>query len=397
VQIPSLSWAAAEFLGAQATAPSAAPAAPRWIRYYGAPNVIPGKSFHEALDPAQVPDDFFRDQVVFVGARLFTKFAGERKDEYRSPFSHFLNEAMIEERGGMFASGVEIQATAFLNLWRGDWLVRWPGGIETLIVVLAGMGFGLALVQLRPSRAAGVAVTGMGLALAGAYLVFTRQQVWFPWLILPAQIGVALAWGILYNSIRLYVQKRMYEHTLGLYLSPKLVRKFSKDARLLKPGAEEQLLTIVFTDIEDFTHLSQQISSDELARLMNAYFQTAVAQCIHKMDGTVVKYIGDAIFAFWNAPEAQEDHAFRACQAALLMRDHNRHEVQGRPLVTRIGIHTGTAHVGNFGSEDRVDYTALGESVNLASRREGVNKFLNTTCLIRQATRDGGGDRLVSR
>jgi adenylate cyclase len=115
------------------------------------------------------------------------------------------------------------------------------------------------------------------------------------------------------------------------------------------------------------------------------------------MDGTVVKYIGDAIFAFWNAPEAQEDHAFRACQAALLMRDHNRHEVQGRPLVTRIGIHTGTAHVGNFGSEDRVDYTAQGESVNLASRLEGVNKFLNTTCLISQATKDGIGDRLVTR
>jgi adenylate cyclase len=130
---------------------------------------------------------------------------------------------------------------------------------------------------------------------------------------------------------------------------------------------------------------------------MNTYFQTAVAECIHQTDGTVVKYIWDAIFGFWNAPDAQTDHAMRACEAALRFRNCRILTPWGDLLRTRIGIHTGTAHVGNFGSLDRVDYTALGENVNLASRLEGLNKHLGTDCLISRETREGLGDRLVTR
>jgi adenylate cyclase len=111
----------------------------------------------------------------------------------------------------------------------------------------------------------------------------------------------------------------------------------------------------------------------------------------------VVKYIGDAIFAFWNAPEGQTDHAWRACCAALHFREKVVVQVEGKPLITRIGIHTGVAKVGNFGSTERVDYTALGESVNLASRLEGLNKVLGTKCVISRETLEGVGDRLVTR
>jgi adenylate cyclase len=111
----------------------------------------------------------------------------------------------------------------------------------------------------------------------------------------------------------------------------------------------------------------------------------------------VVKYIGDAVFAFWNAPEPQEDHALRACEAALDFRDKNKVAINGEPLVTRIGLHTGLARVGNFGSNDRVDYTALGESVNLASRLEGLNKFLGTKCLISQDTFQALNGKMVTR
>jgi adenylate cyclase len=131
--------------------------------------------------------------------------------------------------------------------------------------------------------------------------------------------------------------------------------------------------------------------------LMNAYFETAVSECVHKTEGTLVKYIGDAIFAFWNAPDPQSDHARRACEAALRFRGLPPQLVGGKPLRTRIGIHTGLAHVGNFGSVERVDYTALGESVNLASRLEGLNKYLGTTCVISRATRDQAGDGIVTR
>jgi adenylate cyclase len=193
------------------------------------------------------------------------------------------------------------------------------------------------------------------------------------------------------------VQKRLYEHTLGLYLSPKLVRKFIRDPGFLKSGAEEHAITIFFSDIAGFTSASQAMSNDALAVMMNQYFETAVGQCIHKTDGTVVKYIGDSIFAFWNAPEAQADHALRACQAAILLRDQRFVDPNGKVLRTRVGIHTGLARIGNFGSSERVDYTALGENVNLASRVEGLNKYLGTSCLITRETKEGMGDSFVTR
>jgi adenylate cyclase len=139
------------------------------------------------------------------------------------------------------------------------------------------------------------------------------------------------------------------------------------------------------------------MDSDDLCHHMNRYFQQAVSNCIHPTDGTVVKYIGDAIFAFWNAPEAQPDHALRGCRAALNFRDQPVQYMNGKPLLTRIGLHTGVANVGNFGSTERVDYTALGENINLASRMEGLNKYLGTTVLATGDTVAVVRDALVAR
>jgi adenylate cyclase len=231
----------------------------------------------------------------------------------------------------------------------------------------------------------------------GAFLLFKKQLIWFPWVIIIVQIAAALLWSIIFNSVQLYVQKRLFEQILALHLPPKLVKKFSKDPKFLKPGAEKQLLTIFFSDIANFTSVSEGLDSDELARLMNDYFQAAVSGCIHKTDGTVVKYIGDAIFAFWNAPDPQVNHPARACQAALLFREQPPHYVDGDRLHTRIGLHTGVANVGNFGSTERVDYTALGESINLASRMEGLNKYLGTELLITGDTKQGIDETFVTR
>jgi adenylate cyclase len=175
------------------------------------------------------------------------------------------------------------------------------------------------------------------------------------------------------------------------------VKKFGKSRDLLKQGGENQTLTLLFSDIASFTTISEGMNPSDLAAMMNQYFQVAVTQCIHKVEGTVSKFIGDAIFAFWNAPDAQQDHAVLACRAALLFRAQAAQPIHGRQLVTRIGLHTGEANVGNFGSNDRYDYTALGDNVNLASRMEGLNKYLGTSCLMSGATRALLGDELVTR
>lgn len=139
------------------------------------------------------------------------------------------------------------------------------------------------------------------------------------------------------------------------------------------------------------------MEGNDLCLRMNAYFQSAVSDCIHHTDGTIVKYIGDAIFAFWNAPDPQSDHAVRACAAALRFRDQPAQLMNSQQLITRIGLHTGEANVGNFGSTARVDYTALGENINLGARMESLNKYLGTIVLITGETRNEIGESFVLR
>ncbi len=402
-QLSSVSWAAAKLVGAPVTRRSEAgqfqPATEEgiraWANYYGPPLHLRHVSFAEALDPARVPATFFSNKVVFVGARIMTKLQNERNDEYGNPFSFWITR----KDAVPFIAGVEIQATLFLNILRGDWLRRLPTAAELWMLIVLGAVAGFGLMRLRPIPAILSALLALALVAVISRGVFLTQLVWFPWLIAVVQITFALLCSVAVNSVRLYVENRLFVQSLELYLSPKLVRKFArdKDRALLKPGADKQVLTILFSDIADFTKLSEGMDSDELALLMNVYFQGAVAGCIHATDGTVVKYIGDAIFAFWNAPEPQSDHAARACAAALRFREQGKEIVNGRTLVTRIGLHTGVANVGNFGSATRVDYTAIGESINLASRMEGLNKHLGTQVLITGDTRRAIGDGFVTR
>ena len=395
--LSSLSWLVAGFCGAPAAKQEGSEDLLRWMNYYGSPNFIPWKSYFKALDASEVPDEFFRNKVVFVGARILTRFAGERKDEYRNPYSFWLSEKMKTEQEALYMPGVEVQATAFLNLLRGDWLRRFSGSAETLVVIGLGLLFGYGLVRFHPVLATSIALGGLVLVAGACYLLFSRKLIWFPWLIIVVQISVALFWSILYNSIQLYVERRLYEQTLRLYLPPKLVKKFAKSRELIKHGGQNETLTLLFSDIANFTTITEGIGPHELEKMMRQYFQMAVKECIHKADGTVSKFIGDAIFAFWNAPDAQVDHALLGCQAALLFRDQAAKPIHGRLLATRIGLHTGEASVGNFGSDDRYDYTALGENVNLASRLEGLNKHVGTFCLISGETKKAIGDRLVTR
>jgi adenylate cyclase len=377
----SYKWEAAALIGAPITANPENRFPERWVNYYGPPRTITTVSFLSAVTTNTsasefLPTGFFSNKVVFVGSGLTTEFSGVRKDEYKTPYTR-----------GTFAPAMESQATQFLNLIRQDWLTHLSASAEMLLVVLAGIVFGAGLTFFRPVIASTLAVTAALLITVFAHFLFWRYRIWFDWvLIVAVQIPIALLWSIIFNSVQLYVQNKLFEKSLEMYLSPKLVKKFAANKDLLKPGAKKETLTILFSDIASFTSIAEGMDSDELARHMNGYFETAVSQCIHHTDGTIVKYIGDAIFAFWNAPDPQIDHAARACEAALRFRDQPPQFMNGQQLVTRIGLHTGVANVGNFGSTARVDYTALGENINLASRMEGLNKHLGTEVLITEET-----------
>jgi adenylate cyclase len=385
----SLSWQLAKVAGCPLAQNPDERARERWVNYYGPPGTIPSVSIELALTTnAYCPAGYFSNKIVLVGSSIRTKAANERKDELRTPYCGL----------GNFSPAVDVQVTQTLNLVRGDWLSRMPRWAETWVVLLAGLLAGAGLTFLRPLPALAAAVAGALVLTVLAFSTFAQHRFWFLWLpIVAAQIPVALLWSVTFNSVQLYIQNRLYEQSLRMYLPPSLVKKFSGNKDLLKPGAEKHVLTLFFSDIADFTSLSEGMDPDELAAMMNTYFQVAVGDCIHRTEGTVAKYLGDGIFAFWNAPDPQPDHALRACQAALRFRELNGRPIHGRRLRTRVGLHTGAVNVGNFGSADRVDYTALGDHVNLASRLESLNKHLGTECLLSGHTRSLIGDEIVTR
>ena len=384
-QVTAFTWRAAELENAPVTRRRDG-GWERWVNYYGPPDTITALRFRDAL--TGVPDGYFTNKVVLVGAPSEIGFADAGKDTFGNPTG----------RGREF-SGVEIHATILANLLRGEWL-RTSLPQQALLLVLFGAGFGALLARFRP-RGASLLAVGGALLVAGAGCASAwRLHFWFPWLtVIVVQIPVAWGWAVLFQWVQAQLQNQFLEQSMSMYLSPKLVKKFArdKDRSLLQPGAQKQTLTFLFSDIAGFTSVSEGMDSDELALMMNEYFERAVGNCVHPTDGTVVKYIGDAIFAFWNAPEPQPDHARRASDAALRFRAMSNTEVRGKKLLTRIGLHTGVANVGNFGSSTRVDYTAIGEDVNLAARMEGLNKYLGTTVLLTGAVRAEMGEGFVTR
>jgi adenylate cyclase len=378
-RFPSLAWRAAEIAGAEITKRPYERWTERWLNYYGPPGSISGIRYSQALQPDGVPPGCFRDKIVFVGGRHLTGFPGEKRDYFRSPYTW---------RTGTFSPGVEVQATAFLNLLRQDWLTRLPPLLELTVLLVSGLLWGYGLAIFRPPHAALLALASILVVFSLALALSWRFHFWFAWLLIAAlQIPAALFWSTIFNFVKLHIEKMLLQQSLSFHLPPERVKQLLNNPDLQHPGGEQEQISILFSDIANFVRATDRLVPSDLFKLLNKYFEASLSS-IHQTDGTVVKLMGDAIFAIWNAPIPHPDHQQRACTAALLLRKQliQFDSAQRRvPLRTRIGLHTGTACVGNVGSATRFDYTAIGDSVNLASRLEGLNKYLGTDVL---ATRD---------
>ena len=190
--------------------------------------------------------------------------------------------------------------------------------------------------------------------------------------------------------------------SFGKYVPRELVQDLLLSGREARLGGEKLEITTLFSDIAGFTTLSESLAPDELVRELGEYFER-MSETVREFQGTVDKYIGDAIMAFWGAPRPFADHALQACRAALAMRDRLRAmqaqwQREGRPVMAaRIGINTGMAVVGNIGSPNRMNYTAMGDAVNLASRLEGLNKSYGTEIVIGESTAGLVKEKMVLR
>jgi adenylate cyclase len=323
-----------------------------------------------------------KDAIVFVGLSMRSDIGGSQKDSYQTPY------------GPPMIFGVEVHATIVGNLLQKRWISRPSVALELLYQGLLMTAVVFVASSATPVLLA-ILVGGCILVWALASFILLGQGVFLAG---AATVLIFLPITVLVSALVSYVTARRAEESLrsafSLYVSPDMVPKLQHEGGALKLGGEKLWLTAIFTDIADFTSITEDMPAERTSEMLNAYF-TEVMDVVFKNQGTLLKFIGDAIFAIWGAPIKIQNHAELALQTAIAInREVERFNSTQRfpPLKTRIGVHTGPMLVGNLGSVKRFDYTAIGDSVNLASRIEGLNKYFGTSILFTEATRkDAGG------
>jgi adenylate cyclase len=273
-------------------------------------------------------------------------------------------------------------------------------------VLAFGFSVGVAFLIRRlsplPSILVGVGVLLLVVAGLSAFFVFTGLYLSVLTPGLSVFFSVFLI--ILFKFLLLEKEKSFLRDAFSHYLSNDVISELISDPNKLNLGGAKKHLTAMFTDVRGFSTISEQLDPTELVKLLNAYL-TEMSNIILELKGTIDKYEGDAIIAFFGAPVVFGDHAVRACRAAVLMKKMEQHvnehflreKLSPVPLLTRVGINTGEMVVGNMGTARKMDYTIMGNSVNLASRLEGVNKQYGTWVLISEDTRREIGEQFILR
>jgi adenylate cyclase len=353
------------------------------INYAGPYLTYPHYSMWDVLS-GSTPPDAFRDKMVIVGGTALG--FGELRN---TPF---------EKRDSGYM-GVEVHANILDNLLHSDehgrgFLIR--GFHEELadagFIIFFGMGVGIWFGRSRPlvSTVSALVV----LAAFGWFNYFAFAQ-WGRWLGFVIPAATLLANSAAISSFRVIFEereKRRIRKTFSQYLSPGVIALIEEDPqKYIRPGGEVKELTVMFSDIRDFTSLSEGLTPDGLVLLLNQYLST-MTNVLFKNLGTLDKYIGDAIMAFWGSPYPQADHALRACACAVEMQAtlhtlNQKWVAEGRrPISFGIGLNTGPVNVGNMGSDKRLAWTVMGDNVNLASRLEGMTKQYRCQVIVSEGT-----------
>ena len=355
-----------------------------WLDFLGPPQTVATVSAADVLD-GQVPADRLAGRIALVG------FTAAGFDEVTTPFA-----AVVP--------GVEVQATVLDNVL-GNRLLRRPWWLvpaEAAVVVLLGVIVGPALRWLRGGWG-----TIAAMVLAAAYFwvtqaLFTTTGLALGGLYPLAALVLCVAGGAAYLSVVEEGEKRRIRSAFRHYVNPEIADLIARDPSRLRLGGERRPISVLFSDIRGFTSIAEHLPPETLGEMLGQYLE-AMTDTVFAHGGLLDKYIGDAVMAFWGSPVQVEDHATRCCRAALdmlaaLKRLNRRWHEAGLPrLHIRIGIGSGNAIVGNFGSSRRFSYTAVGDTVNLASRLEHLNKEFGTSVLISNETRAALGDEFVCR
>lgn len=375
---------------------------------YGAGRAVPimrhGSMLINFLGPPSSPDlggPFTIIPFVDVLENSFNKMLVQDKIVLIGMTISGLDELSVPTSATTRMWGVEVLGNAIETVLGERYLVPVsPAVTDGLIFLLAMLATLLGWTR-RPFLAAG------GIAgLYGAYFLVagvlfdagTVLNLIFP----PSAILLAFAATLVYRVVFEQAEQRTIRGVMARYLSPSVSQWVLRDTDRLSLGGQTRDMTVFFCDLRGFTTFAQTLDPQVLVTLLNEYM-TAMTEIVFRHDGVLDKYIGDNIMAFWNAPMDQPDHARRACETALDMIDKLREiqadwERRGIPkLDMGIGVNTGPMVVGNMGSRNRLAYTVMGDTVNVAARLEGLNKQYGTRVVIGEAAKDAAGGAFVYR
>lgn len=346
-------------------------------------------------------DGTFRNKIVLVGST--------------TPEDHDLfpvSIALGTQQGDNLMYGVQMHANVIESVLRNNFLTKQSLPAELLVILLASFVTFYSIAALRTLRSVRHFVVELicfcvvlaeivAIAWMAVWQFTVQSYVMAAISPMVAVLGGYVA-STAYNFVTERKQRLMIKSMFSTYVNPAVVEELIADPDKLKLGGERKHLTVMFSDIEGFTTISERMPSDQLVALLNEYFSN-MTDIILRNSGTLDKFFGDAIIAFWGAPLSQEDHALRASVTALEMqtmlaelRARWRHE--GKPVIhTRIGINTGDMVVGNMGGAEKFDYTVIGDSVNIASRLEGANKLYRVNVMVSESTYEAVKHKVLGR
>ena len=355
------------------------------INYHGPQKTFPHISITDILND-DVPPDTLKGKIVMVGATAVGIY-----DLRVTPF------------GSVFP-GLEIHANVVSSILQNRFIIHpaWGAIFDIIAVISAGFLMGFVLART------GVIAGGVTALSFGAAFIFFCQYMFSSQglvlnLVYPVTVLIVTYTAITgYKYLSESHQKKFIKDAFSSYLAPTVVKQLIDSPETLSLGGEERTITAFFSDVQGFTSISEKLTPHELVELLNE-FLTEMTDVILEHEGTVDKFEGDAIIAFFGAPNYLENQAEVACMACIdmqarLAKMRARWREEGRSeLHMRIGLCTGPAVVGNMGSKSRMDYTMMGDTVNPAARLEGVNKVYGIYTLISDSTRQAAGDSIVTR
>ena len=356
-----------------------------FLNYRGKGQTIPHVSALDLLEK-RVSKERLANKLVVVGVTA-TAVADVRV----TPFE------------GVFP-GVETHATVLDNILRNDFISRprWLLYVELALIFYAVYSLAFALSAVSGTIGAIGAVVMVVAYIFGSQWLFRRSGMVLSFVYPLMATGLTYVTVALRQYVAVSRQRRELRHALGLYLAPEVARLVSDSPEMLQLGGDKRELTVFFCDIRGFSAIAEQLEPHQLVDLLHEYLGS-MTDAVFAHDGTLDKYIGDAIMAFWGAPLAQGDHAERACNTALEMLTRLRDlevewERRNWPRLNMgIGINSGDMVVGNMGSARRVSYTVAGDNVNIASRLEGLTKTYGCRIIASENTIDMVRGKVVSR